>query len=149
MERPIESRPFLTPGMIDMTGATEKPDVELFGPILQVYRCDTFEAAIAEANDTRYGLSASRWSARIRGSTTSSGPISAPASSTGTARPTALPRRRRSAAWAGRAIIAPAPIMPPIIAPIRWSVRIRAGARRDRAGAARRLSRIFLSFPSC
>ncbi|MBC9031279.1 succinylglutamate-semialdehyde dehydrogenase [Sphingomonas sp. JC676] len=59
MERPIESRPFLTPGMIDMTNATEKPDVELFGPVLQVYRCDTFEAAIAEANDTRFGLSAS------------------------------------------------------------------------------------------
>lgn len=59
MERPIESRPFLTPGMIDMTGANEKVDVELFGPILQVFRVDTFEQAIAEANDTRYGLSAS------------------------------------------------------------------------------------------
>ncbi|MES2988154.1 MAG: succinylglutamate-semialdehyde dehydrogenase [Pseudomonadota bacterium] len=59
MERPIESRPFLTPGMIDMTNANEKVDVELFGPILQVFRVDTFEEAIAEANDTRYGLSAS------------------------------------------------------------------------------------------
>ncbi|WP_066794417.1 succinylglutamate-semialdehyde dehydrogenase [Sphingomonas soli] len=59
MERPIESRPFLTPGLIDMTGASEKVDVELFGPILQVFRVDTFEEAIAEANDTRYGLSAS------------------------------------------------------------------------------------------
>jgi len=59
MERPIEGRPFLTPGMIDMTDASDKPDVELFGPILQVFRTDTFEEAIAEANNTRYGLSAS------------------------------------------------------------------------------------------
>jgi succinylglutamic semialdehyde dehydrogenase len=59
MARPIEGRPFLTPGVIDMTQANDKPDVELFGPILQVYRKATFEDAIAEANDTRYGLSAS------------------------------------------------------------------------------------------
>ncbi|OSZ66797.1 succinylglutamate-semialdehyde dehydrogenase [Sphingomonas sp. IBVSS2] len=59
MERPIEGRPFLTPGVIDMTGANEKVDVELFGPILQVFRVNSFEEAIAEANDTRYGLSAS------------------------------------------------------------------------------------------
>lgn len=59
MERPIEGRPFLTPGLIDMTEATEKPDIELFGPILQVFRAATFDEAIAEANNTRYGLSAS------------------------------------------------------------------------------------------
>ncbi|NML05445.1 succinylglutamate-semialdehyde dehydrogenase [Sphingomonas sp. G-3-2-10] len=59
MERPIEGRPFLTPGIIDMTAAREAPDVELFGPILQVYRKETFEDAIIEANNTRYGLSAS------------------------------------------------------------------------------------------
>ncbi|MBX3594675.1 succinylglutamate-semialdehyde dehydrogenase [Sphingomonas sp.] len=59
MERPIEGRPFVTPAMIDMTDAREKPDVELFGPILQVVRAATFEDAIAEANNTRYGLSAS------------------------------------------------------------------------------------------
>lgn len=59
MARPIEGRPFLTPGILDMTEASEKPDVELFGPILQVIRTDSFEAAIAEANNTRYGLSAS------------------------------------------------------------------------------------------
>jgi succinylglutamic semialdehyde dehydrogenase len=59
MERPIEGRPFVTPAMIDMTEAREKPDVELFGPILQVIRANTFEDAIAEANRTRYGLSAS------------------------------------------------------------------------------------------
>jgi succinylglutamic semialdehyde dehydrogenase len=59
MERPIADRPFLTPGIIDMTNATDKPDVELFGPILQVFRKTSFEEALAEANDTRYGLSAS------------------------------------------------------------------------------------------
>jgi succinylglutamic semialdehyde dehydrogenase len=59
MERPIDGRPFITPGLIDMTQANDKPDVELFGPVLQIYRKATFEEAIAEANDTRYGLSAS------------------------------------------------------------------------------------------
>src|SRR5688572_13659070 len=59
MSRPIDGRPFLTPGVIDMTGARESPDVELFGPILQIYRKETFEEAIVEANNTRYGLSAS------------------------------------------------------------------------------------------
>lgn len=59
MQRPIEGRPFITPGLVDMTEASEKPDVELFGPILQIYRTASFEDAIVEANDTRYGLSAS------------------------------------------------------------------------------------------
>ena len=59
MARPIDGRPFLTPGIIDMTDARERPDVELFGPILQVIRATSFDAAIAEANNTRYGLSAS------------------------------------------------------------------------------------------
>jgi len=59
LERPDPARPFLLPGMIDMTGVQGRPDIELFGPILQVSRCADFDAAIAEANDTRYGLSAS------------------------------------------------------------------------------------------
>ena len=59
MQRPMDDRPFLTPGILDMTDATDRPDVELFGPILQVYRTDSFDAAIHEANNTRYGLSAS------------------------------------------------------------------------------------------
>ena len=57
--RPIEGRPFLTPALIDMTDASERPDVELFGPILQMVRVPDFDAAIEEANATRYGLSAS------------------------------------------------------------------------------------------
>jgi succinylglutamic semialdehyde dehydrogenase len=59
LERPQWDRPFLLPGIIDMTEANERPDTELFGPILQVIRAPDFDAAIAEANNTRYGLSAS------------------------------------------------------------------------------------------
>ncbi|MBW4330516.1 succinylglutamate-semialdehyde dehydrogenase [Stakelama sp. CBK3Z-3] len=59
MARPNGDLPFLTPGLIDMTEASDRPDIELFGPILQVVRTDTFEEAIVEANRTRYGLSAS------------------------------------------------------------------------------------------
>ena len=59
MERPIDDKPFLSPAIIDMTHATERPDIELFGPILQVIRKSSFEDAITEANNTRYGLSAS------------------------------------------------------------------------------------------
>jgi len=59
MARPLDERPFLTPGIIDVTDMKERPDIELFGPILQVIRVGDFEEAIAEANNTRYGLSAS------------------------------------------------------------------------------------------
>jgi succinylglutamic semialdehyde dehydrogenase len=59
MDRPIPGRPFLTPSIIDVTEVSERPDIELFGPLLQVIRVPDFEAALAEANNTRYGLSAS------------------------------------------------------------------------------------------
>ncbi len=59
MDRPIAGRPFVTPAMIDVTDVADRPDIELFGPLLQVIRVDTFEAALAEANNTRFGLSAS------------------------------------------------------------------------------------------
>lgn len=58
MARPVPDRPFLTPGIIDVTDLEERPDIELFGPILQVIRVPDFDMAIAEANNTRYGLSA-------------------------------------------------------------------------------------------
>ena len=51
--------PFLTPGIIDTTDIPERPDVELFGPLLQVIRVPDLDAGIAEANNTRFGLSAS------------------------------------------------------------------------------------------
>jgi succinylglutamic semialdehyde dehydrogenase len=59
MRRPRGELPFVTPGLIDTTAMTERPDVELFGPLLQVIRVDDFDQAIAEANNTRFGLSAS------------------------------------------------------------------------------------------
>ncbi|MBJ6121892.1 succinylglutamate-semialdehyde dehydrogenase [Sphingomonas mollis] len=59
LERPDPALPFLRPAMIDVTGVADRPDVEMFGPVLQVIRSDDFDAAIAEANNTRYGLSAS------------------------------------------------------------------------------------------
>jgi len=58
LQRPLPGRPFLTPGLIDVTGIEKRPDEELFGPILQVIRVPDFDAAIAEANATRYGLCA-------------------------------------------------------------------------------------------
>jgi succinylglutamic semialdehyde dehydrogenase len=59
MRRPREGLPFVSPGIIDITAMTERPDVELFGPLLQVIKVDSFDEAIAEANNTRFGLSAS------------------------------------------------------------------------------------------
>jgi succinylglutamic semialdehyde dehydrogenase len=47
----------MTPGLIDVTGVAA-PDEEIFGPLLQVLRTVDFDAAIAAANATRYGLSA-------------------------------------------------------------------------------------------
>lgn len=59
MRKPDEKLPFLTPGIVDTTNMRDRPDIELFGPILQVIRVPDFDAAIAEANNTRFGLSAS------------------------------------------------------------------------------------------
>jgi succinylglutamic semialdehyde dehydrogenase len=49
---------FVSPGIIDVTNAKALPDEEHFGPLLKVYRYDSFDAAIAEANNTAFGLSA-------------------------------------------------------------------------------------------
>ena len=59
LDRPDADRPFLPPALIDVTDVADRPDAELFGPVLQLIRVQDFEAAIAEANNTRYGLSAS------------------------------------------------------------------------------------------
>ncbi|MBS0478322.1 MAG: succinylglutamate-semialdehyde dehydrogenase [Proteobacteria bacterium] len=59
LQRPQPDLPFLTPGILDVTALDDRPDIELFGPILQVIRADNFDAAMIEANNTRYGLSAS------------------------------------------------------------------------------------------
>jgi succinylglutamic semialdehyde dehydrogenase len=59
LNRPEADKPFLTPALIDVTEVADRPDTELFGPVLQLIRVPDFDAAIAEANATRYGLSAS------------------------------------------------------------------------------------------
>jgi succinylglutamic semialdehyde dehydrogenase len=58
MARPVKGRPFISPGIIDVTDMKERPDMELFGPLLQVIRVPDFDSAIDEANNTRFGLSA-------------------------------------------------------------------------------------------
>lgn len=57
--RPRDDLPFLSPAIIDVSGVKDKPDVELFGPLLQVSQASDLDEAIAEANNTRFGLSAS------------------------------------------------------------------------------------------
>ncbi|NYS29364.1 succinylglutamate-semialdehyde dehydrogenase [Pantoea sp. WMus005] len=57
MRWPDRHSAILTPGIIDLTGVPGIPDEEVFGPLLGVIRYDTFDEAIALANQTRYGLS--------------------------------------------------------------------------------------------
>jgi succinylglutamic semialdehyde dehydrogenase len=52
------SAALLSPGLLDVTNVPSRPDTELFGPLLQLIRVENFDAAIAEANNTSYGLSA-------------------------------------------------------------------------------------------
>lgn len=59
MTRLREDLPFVSPAIIDVTKIDERPDVELFGPLLQVVSVDDLDEAIAEANNTRFGLVAS------------------------------------------------------------------------------------------
>ncbi len=49
---------FISPGLLDVTAIQERADTECFGPLLQVIRVKDFDAAIIEANNTAYGLSA-------------------------------------------------------------------------------------------
>lgn len=48
----------LAPGLIEVTGLEGLSDEEVFGPLLTVRRVESFDEAVAEANRTRYGLSA-------------------------------------------------------------------------------------------
>lgn len=52
------SKPFIQPGLIDVTGVSGIVDEECFGPLLQIQWVDDLEAAVEIANNTRYGLSA-------------------------------------------------------------------------------------------
>ena len=59
MTRLRDDLPFVSPAIIDVTKIEDRPDVELFGPLLQVVSVSDFDEAIAEANNTRFGLTAS------------------------------------------------------------------------------------------
>ncbi|MGM7448530.1 UNVERIFIED_ORG: succinylglutamic semialdehyde dehydrogenase [Idiomarina abyssalis] len=58
MKQTDSKKGFVTPGIVDVTGVEDLPDEEHFGPLLKVYRFKDIDAAIKEANNTRYGLSA-------------------------------------------------------------------------------------------
>jgi succinylglutamic semialdehyde dehydrogenase len=49
---------FVTAGIVDVTDAQGIPDEEWFGPLLQIVRVADFDAAIAAANATEFGLAA-------------------------------------------------------------------------------------------
>lgn len=58
MTQPIASAALLTPGILDVTAVAARVDEEFFGPLLQVVRYRDFAEAMAEANNTRFGLAA-------------------------------------------------------------------------------------------
>ena len=58
MHQPDSNAALLTPGIIDVTEVSDRSDEELFGPLLQVIRYADFDSAIAEANNTAFGLAA-------------------------------------------------------------------------------------------
>ena len=57
--RPDSNKPFILPGIIDVTQVPDRPDLELFGPLLQIVRVSSFNDAVAEANATRFHRTAS------------------------------------------------------------------------------------------
>lgn len=48
----------ITPGLMDVTEIAGRSDEEIFGPFLQVIRVKDLKAAVEEANQTKFGLSA-------------------------------------------------------------------------------------------
>ncbi|MCC6831593.1 MAG: succinylglutamate-semialdehyde dehydrogenase [Thermoleophilia bacterium] len=48
----------ITPGLLDVTTVADRPDEEVFGPLLQVVRCPDIDAALAECDATAFGLAA-------------------------------------------------------------------------------------------
>jgi len=48
----------LKPGLIDVTAVDDITDDEWFGPLLQLQKVDSFEEALQQANNTRFGLAA-------------------------------------------------------------------------------------------
>jgi len=62
LDRLQAGRPFLSPGLMDVTGVAARGDGEAFGPFLQLIRVEDFGAALEEANRTRFGLAAGLFS---------------------------------------------------------------------------------------
>lgn len=58
MRRTDPDHPFITPGLMDVTTIPARPDEEIFGPFLQVIFVRSFEEALHEANQTKFGLAA-------------------------------------------------------------------------------------------
>lgn len=58
MQRFTDKGALLSPGLIDCSAVETPPDIELFGPLLQLYRVRDLEHAVELANNTRYGLAA-------------------------------------------------------------------------------------------
>jgi succinylglutamic semialdehyde dehydrogenase len=56
MKRLDRAGNFLSPGVMDVTAVPDRPDVELFGPFLQLIRVSDFDTALREAGNTAYGL---------------------------------------------------------------------------------------------
>jgi succinylglutamic semialdehyde dehydrogenase len=55
---PSSPSAFLSPGLLDVTNIPNLPDEEVFAPLLQLIRVNTFDEAIAAANRTAFGLCA-------------------------------------------------------------------------------------------
>ncbi len=55
LDRKTDERPFLTPALIDVTEVERRPDAELFGPVLQIVRVDTYDEAVELVNANPYG----------------------------------------------------------------------------------------------
>ena len=58
MKQVGETEAMLSPGIIDSSEIVDREDTEIFGPLVQIMRVENMDAAINEANDTKYGLSA-------------------------------------------------------------------------------------------
>ncbi len=102
-----------------MTGVAGVPDEEVFGPLLRVWRYDTFDEAIRMANNTRFGLSCGLVSSR-RDKFEQLLLEARAGLLIGTNRLPEPPVPHPSAALALPATIAPAPGMRRIIVPGRW-----------------------------
>jgi succinylglutamic semialdehyde dehydrogenase len=58
MTRLKEGTPLVSPALLDSSNVSDREDEEYFGPLLQIIWVDNLDQAIAEANNTRFGLAA-------------------------------------------------------------------------------------------